>query len=258
MYAVHSSPDLPIPQVLEIGEANGSAFAISERVYGDILEELDADRMRRTLPSLFGVLDAMRGIDLSSTTGFGPQLPDGNGECATWRDYLLAVGNDQPDPRRQPGARMARPTRLSTRTWRARSTARSTSSPRWSGRARRSAISSTPTCCTATSSSTGDRVSGVFDWGCALYGDFLYDLAWLTFWAPWYPGLGALDLRAEALAHYDDIGMEVENFDARLRCYEVHIGLAHLAYHAFTQEWDHLEWTERRTLEVLTADADVS
>ena len=59
-FAVHSSPDLPIPQVLEIGEANGAAYAISERVFGDILEELDADRMRRTLPSLFGALDAMR------------------------------------------------------------------------------------------------------------------------------------------------------------------------------------------------------
>ncbi len=101
-------------------------------------------------------------------------------------------------------------------------------------------------------------MSGVFDWGCALYGDFLYDLAWLTFWAPWHPGLDALDLRAEALAHYADIGLVVDDFDARLRCYEVHIGLAHLAYHSFTQEWDHLDWTERRTLEVLTGGATSS
>ncbi len=95
-YAVHSSPDLPIPQVLEIGEANGAAYAISERVFGDILEELDADRMHRTLPSLFGALDALRAIDLSATTGFGPPLPDGNGEHATWRGFLLAVGDDRP------------------------------------------------------------------------------------------------------------------------------------------------------------------
>ena len=31
-----------------------------------------------------------------------------------------------------------------------------------------------------------DRVSAVFDWGAALYGDFLWDVAWLTFWQPWY------------------------------------------------------------------------
>jgi hygromycin-B 4-O-kinase len=30
----------------------------------------------------------------------------------------------------------------------------------------------------------GDQISAVFDWGCALYGDLLYDVAWLTFWAP--------------------------------------------------------------------------
>ena len=33
------------------------------------------------------------------------------------------------------------------------------------------------------------RISAVIDWGCAMYGDFLYDLAWFEFWAPWYAGL---------------------------------------------------------------------
>ena len=113
-FAVHSSPDLPIPQVLEIGEADGAAYAITERVYGDILEELDADRMRRTLPSLFGALDAMRAIDLSATTGFGPPLPDGNGEYATWREFLLCGGRRPTHPGGQPGPRLARPTRLPT------------------------------------------------------------------------------------------------------------------------------------------------
>lgn len=252
MYAVHSSAELPIPQVLEIGEANGSAYAISERVYGDILEELDADRMRRTLPSLFRALDAMRAIDLSSTTGFGPQLADGNGECTTWREYLLAVGDDQPTLAANPvrGWRA----QLDTRPQVARTFDRTLDELA-------SMVGACPEIRHLLHSDliygnvlvAGDRVSGVFDWGCALYGDFLYDVAWLTFWAPWYPGLSALDLRAEALAHYADIGVEVEKFDARLRCYEVHNGLAHLAYHSFTQEWDHLEWTERRTLEVLAA-----
>ena len=56
----------------------------------------------------------------------------------------------------------------------------------------------------------------MFDWGCMLVGDFLYDLARLIFWAPWYPGLTAIDLRNEALRHFRTIGLEVPEFDARL------------------------------------------
>lgn len=251
-FAVHASPDLPIPQVLEIGEANGASYAVSERMRGDILEELDAGRMRRTLPSLFGALDAMRAIDLSATTGFGPPLADGNGEYASWRDYLLSVGDDQPTLAANP-----------VRGWRARLDSRPHVARTFDRtlEALASLVLACPEIRHLLHSDLlygnvlveGHRVSGVFDWGCALYGDFLYDVAWLTFWAPWYPGLDALDLRAEALAHYSDIGLAVDDFDARLRCYEVHNGLAHLAYHSFTQEWDHLDWTERRTLEVLTA-----
>ena len=183
-------------------------------MFGDILEELDADRMRRTLPSLFGALDAMRAIDLSATTGFGPPLPDGNGEYATWREFLLAVGDDQPTLAANP-----------VRGWRAQLDSR----PHVARTFDRSLdeLASLADACPEIRHLLhsdllygnvlveGDRVSGVFDWGCALYGDFLYDLAWLTFWAPWYPGLDALDLRAEALAHYADIGLVVDETSTR-------------------------------------------
>ena len=36
-------------------------------------------------------------------------------------------------------------------------------------------------------SEDGTRIEAVFDWGCSAYGDFLYDVAWFTFWAPWHP-----------------------------------------------------------------------
>jgi hygromycin-B 4-O-kinase len=96
-----------------------------------------------------------------------------------------------------------------------------------------------------------DRISAVFDWGCTLVGDFLYDVAWLTFWAPWYPGLGAIDLRKEALGHFETIGLDVADFDARLRAYEVHIGLGGQAYQALTDRWDDFGATARRVRQIL-------
>jgi aminoglycoside phosphotransferase (APT) family kinase protein len=33
------------------------------------------------------------------------------------------------------------------------------------------------------------RASAVFSWKCSVRGDFLFDVAWCTFWSPWYPGI---------------------------------------------------------------------
>ena len=92
------------------------------------------------------------------------------------------------------------------------------------------------------------RINAVFDWGCSFYGDFLYDLAWIEFWAPWHPSIAATDIRAEARRHYASIGLEVDDLDARMRCYLIHIGLDHQAYCAFTGNDDDLVAVTARTL----------
>jgi hygromycin-B 4-O-kinase len=71
----------------------------------------------------------------------------------------------------------------------------------------------------------GSRVSGVLDWGCALYGDWLYDLAWLCFWQRWYPAWQGIDFRAEAQRHYASLGLDVPHFEECLRCCQIHIAL---------------------------------
>ncbi|MEZ4502684.1 MAG: hypothetical protein R3C39_08670 [Dehalococcoidia bacterium] len=88
------------------------------------------------------------------------------------------------------------------------------------------------------------------DWGNAGYGDFLYDLARFDFWRPWYPAWGMVDVLAEARAHFEAIGLEVPEFEARLRCYGVHIGLDAQAYDAFIDRWDKIEQVAAHTLEI--------
>ena len=99
-----------------------------------------------------------------------------------------------------------------------------------------------------------DRISAVIDWGCAMYGDFLYDLAWFEFWSPWYAAWRGIDFRSEAARHYASIGLTVPRFEERLTCCQIHIGLAAQAYNAFKERWDALEETARRTSEVAGAD----
>ena len=44
------------------------------------------------------------------------------------------------------------------------------------------------------------RISAVIDWGCGMYGDFLYDLAWFEFWSPWYAAWRGIDFRQRGRA----------------------------------------------------------
>ena len=90
------------------------------------------------------------------------------------------------------------------------------------------------------------RLTGVFDWGCSLYGDHLYDLAWFEFWAPWYPKLDIRALRAELERRWRKMGYAPANQDARLTACYLRIGLDHLAYNATLGDWTALDATAAR------------
>ena len=215
-----AGPDLPVPRVLEIGDAFDGAYAISERHFGRFLEELDAEGFRRVLPALFRALDTMRAVPVP-----------GDARVMPWSAWLRTLLVDEP------GARVSG--------WRHKIAA----SPELDAlfvagqRAFEDLVDTCPDLrhvlhldlinrnVLVTDDCT--RLEAVFDWGCLAYGDFLYDIAWFTFWAPWHPGLAATDMRAAALDHYAATGVDVENFDARIRCYELHIGVHHLAYNSF-------------------------
>jgi hygromycin-B 4-O-kinase len=242
-----ASAVLPIPRLVEIGEALGGFFAISERAHGAFLETLDADGMRRVLPSLFGALDAARQADISDSTGFGVwRGQDRNAPHATWREALLDVGNDRPSSR--------------THGWRARLEASPIGSDVFDQTLRRleGLVDNCPETRHLVHSdllyfnvlATDDRITAVLDWGSSLYGDFVYDIAWFTFWQPWYPAWRSIDFLNEASRHYVDIGLDVPAFGERLRAYELHIALDGMAYQAFTSRWADLEATTRRTLEL--------
>lgn len=97
----------------------------------------------------------------------------------------------------------------------------------------------------------GERITGVLDWGCAMTGDFLIRPGLALLLAALASGLAAHPLRVvqEARRHYIAIGLAVPGFDQRLRCCQLHIGLAGMAYQAYAGDWINLEATERRTFE---------
>jgi hygromycin-B 4-O-kinase len=100
----------------------------------------------------------------------------------------------------------------------------------------------------------GDRITAIIDWGSALFGDFVYDVAWLAFWSPWYPAWSSIDFAEEAARHYAAIGLEVPAYEVRLRGCQLHIGQDALAYQAFTGRWDEFDWTAERLRSVAAGE----
>jgi hygromycin-B 4-O-kinase len=248
--ARHSTGRLPIPAVLDVGPTgDGRYYAISERAQGDYLDQLDGPGMRLALPAVLDALSAVRHIDLSGTTGYGLWRPDGNAPHERWTEALLDVLVDRPG-RRVSGWRAAL----------ARSPDGLAAFEAGTALLRELA----PRCPQPRRLVHGDllyrnvlvhadRLTAVLDWGNSLYGDPLYDLAWLLYWWTWYPDWRDIDIHAAVDAHLDTVGEPRSGRDTRLHCYQLHIGLEHLAYNAFTGRRDDLARNARQTMDLVHA-----
>ena len=245
--AQFGSRRLPIPPVVDIGRAFGGYYAISIKADGEPIDNLSPEEMQGLVPQLLDLLDTLRMVDVSMTTGYGTLQPDGNGSHGSWRESLLDIANDRPDER------------LSG--WKAK-LASSPIGIEFFSRAYQQLIDLVEFCPQVRHLIHADllhfnlltangRISAVIDWGCGKYGDFLYDLAWFSFWAPWFPSMSGLDFRMEALRRFSDHHVDVPNFEQRMRCYEIHIGLDSLVYSSFTENWDFAREVSERMHEVL-------
>ncbi|TDU89419.1 hygromycin-B 4-O-kinase [Kribbella voronezhensis] len=227
-----AAPDLPVPTVLARGEFEGWHYAVSARAHGIALDDLSGAEMAQLLPSLLTVLDEIGGVELVGTEGYGGWSPDGRAPYGTWAEALLAIGTETD---RVPG-------------WRA-ALARSEFGiePVEAGLSALAALA--PYLPDERRLIHGDLlnrnvlcadggVSAVLDWGNALYGDSLYDAAWLIYWWPWYPEWAAVDIRSELSAHWTASGSAPVNLRERLHAYLLHIGLDAIAYCAFKGRWE--------------------
>jgi hygromycin-B 4-O-kinase len=241
-----AGPRLPIPRMLELGKAFDGFYSISERARGAFIDALDAKQMRRALTSLFATIDGIRQTDISSTRGFGLWDASGQAPHPTWRDALLAIGTDTS------GSRIAG--------WRPRLEQSPTGAAPFDTAFKRLAalVDDLPNPRHLVHADLlnynvlvdDDRVSAVLDWGAAMYGDWLFDIAWLVFWQPWYPAWAEIDFAHEATAHFAALGVPIPDFELRLRCCEIAIGLDNQAYCAYRGEirWPQLEAVAWRTL----------
>jgi hygromycin-B 4-O-kinase len=242
LMSAHSSARLPIPEVLDVGSVNdGEYYAISRRAHGPFLDALDSAGMRQVLPAVLDAMAAARAIDVSATAGYGGwSASDRNAPFASWPEALLANLDDLPG-RRTSGWRKALE----------QSPAASAAFDEAAEVLRRLA----PACpdrrqvihqdfLNRNVLVDGSRLTAVLDWGNAMYGDGLYDLAWLLYWWPWYPGWSDIDIQRIVAGHVHGEPDAAE----RLLTYQLHIGLEHISYTAFMGRGDDLARNAEQTL----------
>lgn len=220
-------PMVPVPEVTRIGETSDGFYAVSRRVRGGHLDELEAGEMRLILPGLLDVLSRLQQMD-TGCISHGKEWRLG-GRRASWGEELLSVAGTRD---RLPGWRE----RLDSFSAESKIFDKGVSTlrrlaprlPEHRGIAH---------CDLLNRNVLADRggLTGIIDWGNAIYGDPLYDIAWLLYWWPWYPQWQEIDLQPVLDHHWDRQGGFPPRLEERLRCCLLHIGLDHIAYCAFRQ-----------------------
>lgn len=233
----YRSAELPVPEVLSIGQGFGRWFAISRRHHGRFLEDVDPGEADVLGPTVVRLLAALRAV------------PDTGIEVDPWHRWLMAGITDTPGQHTSGWRDRLASDPRTERTFEAVETriqALLDACPD-----RRQLVHADLLHANVLISPDADAVTAVFSWKCATWGDAAYDLAWCTFWGRWHPGIGALDLFERVVPTL----AEADRTDLGLRhhAYELHIGASHLGWYAALGDDENLDWTRRQLDELLEA-----
>ena len=233
-----AGPNLPVPRVVDVGEALGLNYAISTRHHGRFIETTSVEEGSNVGAALSALLAAMRAVPTAQNDGVNWYAPAGSSN-ATWRSWLSNGLVDNPE-NRVSGWRekLAQDSRIDDLfgTCESRIHELLPSCPE-----RRDLVHGDLLHQNVLVSDDASRATAIFSWKCSALGDFLYDVAWCTFWSGWHPGIAAANIWNRTLAASDLTEADLLDASVRHHCYELQIGASHLGWHAWTGEQKELE-----------------
>jgi hygromycin-B 4-O-kinase len=235
--------DLPVPPVIDIGEAGVGWYAISARAPGSSLKRVPEAVHRSMVPAVTQALLAL--MDATPPKpGWGYWDERGVGAFHSWSAHLLDILAPADSGFYAGWTRLLVTGELDRALW-DRLAIELHEPADLLDAVRRGVVHSDFGGDNIIAD--GGTITGVIDWGQAAYGDAVYDLANLTFW---YPELGFAEefLRQAARDH-----PARELFQLRLRTYELHHGTLSLRFYAHMGMRDEYDWTRRRVEAILPA-----
>lgn len=224
---------LPIPKVFEVGNALDCAFAISRRYHGRFLETIEPAAAPRLAQALADLLRQLRSVPGHDRVEWYDQTSN-----RSWHDYLLRSIGDEAG-RLQDGWQQMLASRPDLRDLYQAACNRIHELLPYCPE-RRDLIHGDLLHQNVLVSDQADQIRALFSWKCSAFGDFLYDVAWCTHWAPWHPGIAAVDAFAQTL-NADDLDTEARRHIAeRHHCYELQIAASHIGWYLWTQDEQNL------------------
>lgn len=227
-----SSDNIPIPEIIKIGKLDDIFyFAISKKAEGKHITDLSEIEYKKVLPNLLKIMDDIHSVNVDNTIGFGKWNLEGKGEFNTWKEFILAVKRF-PDKEN-----LFEKSFLERDIWnKIYENIENLSKFCEEGKylvhgdyGNNNAVSD------------GEKITGVFDWAESMYGDFLYDIAWLTFWMT----------KKDRIKEIEDYYKDLPNFKERMLCYKLRIGLGSLSFYAYSNQIEKYNSIKQRTLNLL-------
>ncbi len=241
LYPRLAAAGIPIPPLVQIGRFHDLHFAISHKIAGKRMNILSRAEFVALIPQLITMLDTIHHIDMSDTQGYGCIGDDGTGLSASWRQRFMNVKEEEPEWECYGKWHVMFETTCLERDFFFDTYERMVQLLDYVPEERYLVHGSY---------SLGNllvhegRITAVLDWIDASYGDFIYDIAGLSFWLP--------EARFPELFrhHYATQGVSVPAYDARLLCYQYAIGLDALRFYAKANRPDAYQWSKRRILDL--------
>ncbi len=223
VYRHYASPSLPIPPIYQLGMVGDLSYAISHLMPGKNMIGLPTAEIASYVPALIETLDAIHASDVSISTGYGAFDANGVAPYRSWREFMISIGDEH-----EPGSFYGRwhnlfdETFLEHDVWERIYAAMEQMldycpEQRWLLHA---------------DYAFGNvlvqdgRINAVLDWANAMYGDFLFDVAWLDHVLPDHQILD------RCAAYYAAQGRVIPHYRERLQCYNYLIALDSMRYYA--------------------------
>ena len=239
MYDTFASSDVPIPQVMEIGKMDEKYFyAITKKVPGKILNSYSDEEFTQIFLQVFQVLEHMRNTDISTSQNFGHFTATGEAHFSSWKEFLLSINDED----------WFHWERIFEETFFEKTVFED------AYKKLTELVSFCPEERYLVHGDFGgdnviaqkDEITGIIDWSEALYGDFLYDVAWMDFW-----NNHALSVKDTFYELSHNKGDNMDHYNERILAYQIRLGLSSLYFYAITNQFEKYVWSRDKLMSVM-------
>jgi hygromycin-B 4-O-kinase len=233
-YRQFNSLHIPVPAIIKQGKAGRLYYLITEKAEGKIIDEFTKAEIRKIVPALMQALNAIHNFPIGETK-FGDWNGKGVAKNDSWKNYLLRFLDRFEKYKNSNGKKILEKKVVD--------------------KILEIFKQLIPDCPEERRLVHGDygfnnllsdgkRITGVIDWELGKYGDFLFDVAWLSFWEE------ELDYLSLFKRDYEKRNIFVPKFEQRILCYKLMIGLDALNFYSESEQKEKYEKTKKKIFDL--------